>query len=319
MRSRQKLGRTIGACALVIAGLAALPHDGKAARPEDAPPESRAQVENAQRALAPFLAGRTRSIAPLAPGSIESVLASYAPKKFHPVAEGTLPATMQGARCPEGMALVGDRFCIDRYEATVEVVAPDGTTRLAPANEPLTQLGTGYLYRARSVAGVLPQSYVSGREAEAACAVAQKRLCEPVEWRAACGGTEGFAYPYGAVRRPNTCHDTGVSPMLVVYPEQVKRGFYGTREMNDPRLNQVQGGLAKTGAYAACVTDAGVFDMVGNLHEWTRDPNGTFQGGFWLDTHEHGDGCAYRTIAHDFGYHDYSTGFRCCQDPTTAP
>ena len=35
--------------------------------------------------------------------------------------------------------------------------------------------------------------------------------------------------------------------------------------------------------------------MVGNLHEWTNDPNGTFQGGYYLDTHKNGDGCTYRT------------------------
>ena len=41
----------------------------------------------------------------------------------------------------------------------------------------------------------------------------------------------------------------------------------------------------------------GVYDMVGNLHEWTNDPNGTFQGGYYLDTHKNGDGCSYRTVA----------------------
>ena len=54
--------------------------------------------------------------------------------------------------------------------------------------------------------------------------------------------------------------------------------------------------------------------MVGNLHEWVDDPDGTFQGGYYLDTHQHGDGCNYRTPAHDIYYHDYSTGFRCCAD-----
>jgi hypothetical protein len=313
------ISRLFVGSALSLISLAVIPHDADAAKPEDAPAESRAQVDNAQRVLAPFFAGRTRAVSSQGPGSIESVLASYAPLRFHPVSEGSLPAPQQNATCPEGMALIGGRFCIDKWEATIELVAPDGTARSHPANEALTQPPSGYLYRARTSANVLPQSYISGREAEAACAVAQKRLCEPVEWRAACGGSDGFAYPYGPTKKPNTCHDTGASPMLVIYPEQVKRGFFGTAEMNDPRLNLVQNGLAKTGQYASCVTDAGVFDMVGNLHEWTRDPNGTFQGGFWLDTHEHGDGCAYRTIAHDFGYHDYSTGFRCCKDPTTTP
>ena len=54
--------------------------------------------------------------------------------------------------------------------------------------------------------------------------------------------------------------------------------------------------------------------MVGNLDEWTADPSGTFQGGYYLDTHLNGDGCEYRTMAHEAWYHDYSTGFRCCAD-----
>jgi hypothetical protein len=59
--------------------------------------------------------------------------------------------------------------------------------------------------------------------------------------------------------------------------------------------------------------------MVGNLHEWTSDPYGTFQGGYYLDTQINGEGCAYRTTAHDFDYHDYSTGFRCCGDLRPPP
>ena len=58
----------------------------------------------------------------------------------------------------------------------------------------------------------------------------------------------------------------------------------------------------------------GVFDMVGNVHEWVADPNGTFRGGYYLDTTLNGEGCNYRTDAHDATYHDYSTGFRCCAD-----
>jgi formylglycine-generating enzyme required for sulfatase activity len=54
--------------------------------------------------------------------------------------------------------------------------------------------------------------------------------------------------------------------------------------------------------------------MVGNVHEWTADPKGTFRGGYYLDTHINGDGCDYRTVAHEPTYHDYSTGFRCCSD-----
>jgi formylglycine-generating enzyme required for sulfatase activity len=102
--------------------------------------------------------------------------------------------------------------------------------------------------------------------------------------------------------------------MMQLHADTMKKGW-GMTELNDPRNNQLEGTVAKTGSHPGCVSDQGVYDMVGNLHEWTADPNGTFQGGFWLDTAEHGEGCAYRTIAHGFGYHDYSTGFRCCRDP----
>jgi hypothetical protein len=282
-----------------------------AAAPEDAPPESRDQVAAALRALAPALATKGRRLAPGDPGTIERAISAYAPGTFHPVNEGALPAPLQGARCPPDMASVGGRFCIDRYEASL-VERGDGG-----ALEPWSPFATpesGRVLLAQSVAGVVPQAYVSGAQAQRACAAVHKRLCEPVEWRAACGGSQGSAYPYGPTRIPGKCHDSGVAPMLVLHASELKSGW-GPAALNDPRLDQLEGTVAKTGAFGECANDYGVFDMVGNLDEWTADPNGTFQGGLWLDTELHGEGCAYRTIAHDFGYHDYSTGFRCCRAP----
>jgi formylglycine-generating enzyme required for sulfatase activity len=93
------------------------------------------------------------------------------------------------------------------------------------------------------------------------------------------------------------------------------REAYLTGPMNDPRLNQTPRTLAKTGEFARCTNGSGVFDMVGNLHEWVMSPHPTFRGGYYLDTHLNGDGCAYRTTAHAAAYHDYSTGFRCCAEP----
>ena len=55
-------------------------------------------------------------------------------------------------------------------------------------------------------------------------------------------------------------------------------------------------------------------DLHGNLHEWIDDASGIFRGGFYVDASINGAGCSYRTTAHTFGYHDYSTGFRCCAD-----
>jgi formylglycine-generating enzyme required for sulfatase activity len=99
-------------------------------------------------------------------------------------------------------------------------------------------------------------------------------------------------------------------------PASVDPGVWA--RLNDPALGKFEGGLARTGEHAECVNTFGVFDMVGNLHEWVATdpstPHGTFAGGYYLDTTINGDGCLYRTQAHAHDYHDYSTGFRCCGD-----
>ena len=93
--------------------------------------------------------------------------------------------------------------------------------------------------------------------------------------------------------------------------------------LNDPALGQVEGALAKTGEHDQCVNGFGVYDMVGNIHEWVAtdrsSPHGTFAGGYYLDTALNGDGCNYKTQAHAHEYHDYSTGFRCCADAAASP
>ena len=59
--------------------------------------------------------------------------------------------------------------------------------------------------------------------------------------------------------------------------------------------------------------DDAVFDMVGNLDEWTDDPRGTFVGGFYARATR--AGCDARVSSHGASYFDYSTGVRCCGDP----
>ncbi|MEO8877930.1 MAG: SUMF1/EgtB/PvdO family nonheme iron enzyme [Polyangiaceae bacterium] len=277
-----------------------------------APPQSVAQVSNALSAIAPAFDPKKRKIAVGASGSIEEAIGAHVPTKFHAVTEGALALVVPNAKCPAEMALSGGgRFCIDRWEDAVIEKLPGETEKPHAIYEPLSST---HVYVAKSAAGVTPQAYVSGAEALAACHNAGKRLCEPVEWRAACGGSNGYAFPYGPTRIAKKCKDYGAAPMVVYHASSLARGFDNV-ELNDPRNIQLAGTVAKSGAAADCVTDEGVFDMVGNLDEWTADPNGTFQGGYWLDTSQHGDGCAYRTIGHDFGYHDYSLGFRCCADP----
>jgi formylglycine-generating enzyme len=230
------------------------------------------------------------------------------------VSEGKLPEARPAVACPPGTANVDNRFCIDRWEASLVEILPDGREAPWP---PFDAIEGGHTLRAVSLPNVYPQAYISGAQAAKACAASGKRLCAPVEWRKACVGPGGQAFGYGSQRVAGRCNDEGQgqSPMLRLYPQVATSwSLVGMTEMNDPRLNQLTETLARTGSYEGCTNGYGVFDMVGNLHEWTNDPHGTFQGGYYLDTHRNGDGCAYRTVAHEVTYHDYSTGFRCCAD-----
>jgi sulfatase modifying factor 1 len=226
--------------------------------------------------------------------------------------------------CPAEMAEVpGERgsFCIDRYEAALELKGAGKQRAPWPSNESID--GNEAQVSAVSRAKQKPQGYISGEQAALACQNAGKRLCAPSEWKTACRGPEQSRYPYGNTRRAGVCNDrfdkpTG-HPVLRLFKQTKTRGdkpakMWSPAFMNDPRLHELSETVTPTGSLSECTNGYGVFDMVGNLHEWVADPKGTFMGGFFMDTHLNGEGCDYRTTAHHFGYHDYSTGFRCCAD-----
>jgi len=167
--------------------------------------------------------------------------------------------------------------------------------------------------RARSRAAVVPQAHISQVDAAAACAAAGKRLCTDAEWVTACKGRTPTRYPYGDLHEAGRCNDAAISPLRALHGRDDSVATFGFEAMNDPRLNRVPGSLARTGAFSSCRNAFGVHDMVGNLHEWTAAPNGTFRGGYYLDTRRNGEGCDYQTTAHSTHYHDYSIGFRCCK------
>jgi hypothetical protein len=290
--------------------------------------------------------------------------------------------------CSRNMVLVdqdGKRFCIDKYEAALVEVSPDGTEKPYPHWLAVD----GHSVRAVSEPGVYPQGYISEVQAADACIASGKRLCSYPEWKTACIGPKKTTFPYGEARRGGVCNDAGKSAVVAVFgakavaaspvnpiiaaandparrsggktkakvdtktkkPSSVAKSaksdkrkdskkkpakvaarpasasrvpsgvdFNVWTQLNDPRLGQVEGALAKTGEHPDCANGFGVVDMVGNIHEWVAtDPstkNGTFAGGYYLDTSLNGDGCGYKTQAHAHDYHDYSTGFRCCGDPT---
>lgn len=211
--------------------------------------------------------------------------------------------------CPAGMTpLYGQPACIDRWESHLVELGDGGASwPWSPFFNP-----KGHRVMARSAPGAVPQGYISGVQAAAACREAGKRLCSPAEWNLACRGPEDRIFPYGNARQPGVCNDARELHPAVEYFGRTDKGVFSL--LGHPCINQLPGGLARTGEHEGCVTPGGVYDLMGNLHEWIGDPAGTFKGGFYVDTVGNGPGCLYRTSAHTFDYWDYSTGFRCCAD-----
>ncbi len=234
--------------------------------------------------------------------------------------------------CPADMVLVG-RFCVDRFEAYLRKEGSDGALIDHPYFD---RPEKGVRYVAANGAGKSPQGYISRVESKSACEAAGKRLCSKGEWTRACKGKGGAMYPYGHRGVRGKCN-TGKLHLLSEMFKEKKGAFKYDEHFNSPDLNKTPGYLAKGGEYDGCVSDLGVADMVGNLHEWVSDTvdqdmmdrlaeeeverrkqpwqvgNGVFMGGFYSTTSEHGPGCTFITVAHEPSYHDYSTGFRCCK------
>lgn len=241
-------------------------------------------------------------------------------------------AKARPAPCPAGMALVAGT-CVDRYEAHLLEADESGALVRHPAHQ---QPEGKRRYVAASGAGIKPQAFICQVDAAAACQNAGKRLCSLTEWYRACTGAAKTTYPYGARYEKGRCN-VG-KPHLLSLLHGANPNNWSYRDFNDPKLAQADGFLALAGEYDGCQTTEGVMDMVGNLHEWVADRvdgslrsklpvpaivqrrigkhpgNGIFMGGFFSTMGQHGDGCQYVTAAHDPRYHDYSTGFRCCQD-----
>jgi formylglycine-generating enzyme required for sulfatase activity len=211
------------------------------------------------------------------------------------------------------MVSIRGKFCIDRYEASTVELLDRGKTRKHSPFKPVA----GLRVKAVSKKGAIPQAHISRDQAEEACQNAGKRLCTDEEWVTTCKGKRPTMYPYGDEYKAGYCNDKGVSSFNHYYGPagggEPSQDAYAWENMNDARLNQMTGTLSPAGTFKRCRSGFQVYDLVGNLHEWTAAPSGTFRGGYYLDTHQNGDGCDYKTTAHSPKYYDYSTGFRCCK------
>lgn len=219
----------------------------------------------------------------------------------------TEPAGVGG--CPDGMtALPQDpAVCMDRWEAHLEEVTGSGNAPWSPYKNPEDRTMI-----AKSASGAVPQAYINQVQADEACAQAGKRLCTNAEWIMACKGTSNSTYPYGNDFVADACNITRTVHPAVEYFETEDVWIYS--ELDHPCLNQLDSTVDKSGENTGCAAEGNIYDMHGNLNEWTSDLDGTLRGGYYYDGVINGVGCNYAITAHNLYYRDFSTGFRCCAD-----
>jgi hypothetical protein len=226
------------------------------------------------------------------------------------------PPPPSSAGCPADMRLVEgvhhefiQRLCTSYHADHCFAFLP-GFVAYEPRETPIHVCMDTYEWPNR--AGVVPAVMDRFVDAEAKCASAGKRLCSEFEWEQACEGPDTLPYPYGYKQIPGACNSDKVyrpvseaklaSNNSAVWEAETKRAWQG-----EP-----------AGAYPACVSAYGVFDLAGNAEEWvtTSRPEWPFRsglkGGYWSKPWA---GCRGTNERHGPQFRFYEVGFRCCKDP----
>jgi formylglycine-generating enzyme required for sulfatase activity len=180
------------------------------------------------------------------------------------------------ASAAPGPEMGGDLRCpsgMARIESkkTVTIAGRNVMERTAYCIEPYEYPGKGQK----------PKTNVDWFGASKSCEARGRRLCSSSEWKRACGGK----YPYGKEYDPNACNTMGVNG-----------------EENDVRA---------AGSMKKCRSPYGLYDMSGNVSEWTADK--TVNGGNSVDDDE--SATCSRSPKRFESSKSSQIGFRCCADP----
>jgi formylglycine-generating enzyme len=211
-------------------------------------------------------------------------------------------------KCPTGMALVEGQYCPSVEQECLQWLDDPARYSYARCAEyaPLSVCVAPREQRRYCIdlheytpnGETLPLAGVSWTQAKGLCEAEEKRLCTEAEWQFACEGEGARPYPYGYRRDSSACNFDRTD----LYERD------GTlRDEREP-----------SGSRPTCVSPFGVFDMVGNVDEWTVREGGAYpfrsslRGGWWMPARNR---CRAATTAHNELYSGPQTGFRCCALP----
>lgn len=217
-----------------------------------------------------------------------AILDYYIQKALENPTSAAAQAAAPLAPKPDGSHMIAAKsskgaFFIDPYEAAL---TRDGKAVSLPDVEP---------------------AMASWVEADEACKKSGKRLCSEEEWVAACSNAipvdnnnnaqfadddvEGNMYPYGTFYEAGTCVD---------------------------QEDKYKGKAGKTGVKAGCRTASGIFDLAGNMGEWSGVSKET--AGLMGGHNNSGEraACNQRSASFGTGNRNLTTGFRCCADSDVA-
>ena len=182
----------------------------------------------------------------------------------------------QRIQCPENMSYINKLggYCIDQYEASMPSA---NSTDMGNATEVALRNNPGTI-PATSKPNVVPWVRISANSARTACSNAGKHLCTDEEWLGA-SNVQGQTY--------NLPIDLAVSPYYCV----TGASTYCLDHSYE------SGEACNTGTYSGgasgCYSSEGVYDMTGNVLEWTNetvsytkpcDPVGTAGWCYWNGT-----------------------------------
>jgi formylglycine-generating enzyme required for sulfatase activity len=234
------------------------------------------------------------------------------------------------------MRSVAQNAAQSHIDSFVDVLVNDfAGVGTCPSDMVATDLACVDRYEAPNKAGELPLVMYTLNEAEAWCESRAKRLCFDDEWEGACEGMLATSYPYGDTHLPGVCNDEQAwmaynQSLISSWPSSASsstvdsladlladaRSVSQSAADSADHIEFLYQGEA-SGSNASCGSDFLIFDLTGNVEEWTKRRDGgtpgftgNQKGNYWAEAGT----CQSNSTVHGDAFRFYQLGFRCCTD-----